>query len=272
MRVTSKYQESRSDGGHQGIDFGGLKPGAADGMKILSMSGGKVEQVFNNNKTAGNGIVVRMPDGSVIRYLHMKDAPKVKVGDTISLGQNIGRVGNTGDSHGSHLHVDVKDRNGRQVDPMTIINGLSKYAKSGTAENTNNVGKKEGTIVQASNVKQSSYKDMRKTKSDALRAGGYSNYKDNLGKAVNAGKVPIEAVQGITEIIGRESTWDASAQNGRHKGYGQFTPDNIKAYEKKSGMKYSDPVGQIVMTYMYIKDRYGTVEKALIHHDKNNWY
>lgn len=38
------------------------------------------------------------------------------------------------------------------------------------------------------------------------------------------------------------------------------------------GLNYSNPVDQLIMMAQYVKDRYGTPEKALQFWDKNKWY
>ena len=42
-----------------------------------------------------------------VRMMHMKQFPSVAVGDTITKNTLLGYVGNTGDSEGPHLHVDI---------------------------------------------------------------------------------------------------------------------------------------------------------------------
>lgn len=148
-------------------------------------------------------------------------------------------------------------------DTWAAITGTSSGKNSVTAASTGSKKSSGGG---------SSYTNTHKTKKEALNAPGYQTYKTHLSAALNTGKVDPSWVIAMTELIGRESTWNPNATNGKYKGYGQMSPDNIAKYEKKSGMKYSDPVGQIVMSAMYIKDRYGTPERALIHHDDNNWY
>lgn len=41
-----------------------------------------------------------------VRFAHMKDAPKWKVGDVIKRGDVIGTMGTTGKSTAAHLHID----------------------------------------------------------------------------------------------------------------------------------------------------------------------
>lgn len=256
--------------GHYAIDFAGKTPGAAMGMNIPSISSGTVTQVFNNNKTAGNGLVIKGSDGRLYRYIHMKDSPKYKVGDKISLGQSIGRIGNTGRSTGPHLDLRVTE-NGRHIDPMKIINSLGKSStpysgKQGYYGLGNSGSKPKGS--------GSSYSNTWKTSKEALKAPGYQAYKGHLSKALQSGKVPGEWVVALTELIGRESTWNPKVKNGKSTawGYGQFLKSTRDQYQKKTGLSYNDPVNQIIMTAQYIKDRYGTPEKALAFWDKNHWY
>jgi murein DD-endopeptidase MepM/ murein hydrolase activator NlpD len=51
----------------------------------------------------GNVVVVEAADGTRYQYAHLKSIG-VRVGDTVSPGQMIGQMGDTGDATGSHLH------------------------------------------------------------------------------------------------------------------------------------------------------------------------
>ena len=42
-----------------------------------------------------------------VRFSHLKDRPHYTVGDTITRGDVVGIMGNTGQSTGAHLHIDV---------------------------------------------------------------------------------------------------------------------------------------------------------------------
>lgn len=57
-------------------------------------------------------------DGTTTRYLHLKKGSvKVKVGDKVKCGQALGLVGSSGNSSMPHLHFDVRNKNGKYVDP-----------------------------------------------------------------------------------------------------------------------------------------------------------
>ena len=43
--------------------------------------------------------------------------PDVNVGDIVEVGQKLGEVGNTGNSSGVHLHFEIKDKLGKEIEP-----------------------------------------------------------------------------------------------------------------------------------------------------------
>lgn len=81
-------------------------------------------------------------------------------------------------------------------------------------------------------------------------------------------------IKPMSELIARESSWNPNAKNpsSTAHGYGQFLNSTRKNYEKKYGIGYTSPVNQLVLTMHYVKDRYGTPQKAINFHNKNNWY
>lgn len=72
-----------------------------------------------DNNSYGNMIQVSHSDGTVTLYAHLSEI-NVRQGDTVVRGQQIGRVGSTGNSSGPHLHFEVRS-NGSKVDPMAYI-------------------------------------------------------------------------------------------------------------------------------------------------------
>ena len=69
----------------------------------------------------GEYIVINHHDGTMTLYAHMQAGSRtVSVGDTVSQGQVIGKVGSTGNSTGPHLHFEVRI-NGRPDNPLPYL-------------------------------------------------------------------------------------------------------------------------------------------------------
>lgn len=69
----------------------------------------------------GQLIEIRHPNGESTRYGHLSKI-YVHIGQMVSRGKTlIGRVGSTGLSTGPHLHFEVRDKNGKAVNPMASI-------------------------------------------------------------------------------------------------------------------------------------------------------
>jgi hypothetical protein len=101
-------------------------------------------------------------------------------------------------------------------------------------------------------------------------------FNTHMSQAIQKG-VPFSESKLLTELIGRESGFRPTAQNPTSTayGYGQFLTSTRNAYAKRyPDLNYNNPVDQIVLTYKYIKDRYGTVQNALSQweHRSPHWY
>lgn len=99
--------------GHRGTDIP-----APEGTPILAAHSGTV-LVSGWNDSYGNQVLLDNGTGLSTRYAHMTQTA-VTAGATVTAGQVIGYVGNTGDSTGFHLHFEVM-QNGVRVNPMDMV-------------------------------------------------------------------------------------------------------------------------------------------------------
>ena len=87
---------------HSGLDIA-----AGGGNAVLAVCDGVVTTAKWHN-SYGNYVVIYHGDGTSSLYAHMMNKSiTVKVGDKVKRGQQIGKVGTTGDSTGNHLHFSV---------------------------------------------------------------------------------------------------------------------------------------------------------------------
>ncbi len=75
---------------------------------LVAVCDGVVSRTSGCGKSYGNHIVYRTDDGKCVLYAHMKDKPELPVGTKIKTGQKLGTMGNTGNSSGAHLHVEIQ--------------------------------------------------------------------------------------------------------------------------------------------------------------------
>jgi murein DD-endopeptidase MepM/ murein hydrolase activator NlpD len=124
--ISDDFGPRESPGGigstdHKGVDF---TPG--QGTSIQSIADGVVRTVVRNDG-GGLGVYViidHVVDGSAVSsvYGHMLEgSTTVEEGQLVTVGQTIGRVGDTGTSTGAHLHFEVRLDGVTPVDPFAWL-------------------------------------------------------------------------------------------------------------------------------------------------------
>jgi len=98
---------------HAGLDFKGPV-----GTPILAAAKGKVV-LAGFSGGYGNTIEIRHANGLVTRYAHLSGL-NVRPGQMVDRGVQIGRMGSTGRSTGSHLHFEVR-QNGQAINPRKFL-------------------------------------------------------------------------------------------------------------------------------------------------------
>ncbi|MBQ4603280.1 MAG: Ig-like domain-containing protein [Clostridia bacterium] len=119
--ISSPYgKRDTSSGMHKGMDITTGTPGEIAGYDVVSAFEGKVAYIGTDpNSKTGYCIAIRSEKVDPISgkkvvaiYMHLNQKPIVQFGQSISEGQKIGYVGNTGStSTGYHLHFEANNQN-----------------------------------------------------------------------------------------------------------------------------------------------------------------
>jgi len=113
----------RSGYSHQGQDLL-----AAEGTPVLAPRGGTISARANQPSAAGFYVTLDADDGYSYFFAHcQKDSWAVTLGQVVSAGQQLCRVGQTGDASGPHLHFEQwtggwrRGKNSAPVDPLAQL-------------------------------------------------------------------------------------------------------------------------------------------------------
>jgi murein DD-endopeptidase MepM/ murein hydrolase activator NlpD len=98
---------------HTGIDMRG-----ETGEPVHATATGRVS-IAGREGGYGNMVEVTHGNGLATRYGHLSEID-VKVGQTVRIGEIIGRIGSTGRSTGPHLHYETRI-NDEPVDPQKFL-------------------------------------------------------------------------------------------------------------------------------------------------------
>lgn len=114
-RISSYFGVPRPGGRrHTGIDVPRPR-----GTPVYAAASGTVT-TKSRSSSYGLYIIIQHSNGYSTRYAHLSSFADIRVGSTVVRGQIIGRVGNTGNSTGSHLHWEIRHY-GEPVNPLNFF-------------------------------------------------------------------------------------------------------------------------------------------------------
>lgn len=118
----SRFGAGRKGHTHQGQDMA-----AAEGTPVVTPWAGTVKTVQYQAGGAGHYVVVGGSDARDYVFMHLRSGSiPVEEGQSVTTGQQIGEVGNTGSSSGAHLHFEVWVgggwyTGGHPIDPLPLL-------------------------------------------------------------------------------------------------------------------------------------------------------
>ena len=116
--LNETFQYTSGFGPRWGTMHYGTDMAARHGSPILATADGVIN-FAGWEKGYGKLVKIKHDFGYETRYAHLSKI-SVKVGQRISQGARIGKMGNTGRSTGTHLHYEIR-RNGKPINPMKYI-------------------------------------------------------------------------------------------------------------------------------------------------------
>jgi len=114
--VTAQYGQAGphwASGRHSGVDYG-----VPAGTPVYAAVAGKVVAEGPGGGAYGTWVKVASGSGWEQIYAHLS-SEAVNVGDTVRVGQQLGKSGATGNVTGPHLHYEVR-KDGQPVNPATV--------------------------------------------------------------------------------------------------------------------------------------------------------
>jgi hypothetical protein len=142
--TTEACTQDHQGGSHTGSSAWAWDFALQEGEEIWAASAGEVTHLRKNATLSGcdpafaadaNYVTIDHGDGTAIIYAHMQTGSiPLKVGDIVEVGDLIGKVGHTGYSCGSHLHMAVQEQCGsshcQSVSAAFAVIGDAAYPQS----------------------------------------------------------------------------------------------------------------------------------------------
>ena len=134
--------------GHTGTDFAIRDPLAnPNGVNVIASAAGTIKALRDgildiaytparaselDGKECGNGVLIAHDQGWETQYCHLKQGSiSVKVGDTVQLGDVLGKIGLSGRTQFPHVHVSAR-HNGTRIYPFAPSGRLTCNASVDT--------------------------------------------------------------------------------------------------------------------------------------------
>jgi murein DD-endopeptidase MepM/ murein hydrolase activator NlpD len=117
-----KAPKYRLDDRHH--DYPALDLSLRYGTPVRAVTAGRVQKVTQRGR-CGRGVIVRGRDGRTYTYCHGNKL-LVRKGDTVPVGAKIMKSGNSGNSSGPHLHLQVASKQGRLLCPQHLLASWQK--------------------------------------------------------------------------------------------------------------------------------------------------
>lgn len=157
-KVITSHYGWRYRRAHYGIDID-----LVTGDNVLAILDGKVRYV-GYNRGHGKVIVIRHFNGLETVYAHLSKR-LVKANDTVLKGEIIGKGGNTGNSRGSHLHLEVNYK-GNHINPEYLFD----FSENNTVRSQNIWVTKNWTTAYNHNTKRQSNITVCNTYDEAIQS------------------------------------------------------------------------------------------------------
>jgi RHS repeat-associated protein len=112
MFLTDDYGKMRGSQPHKGLDIVYAKPGAVNGTEVRAPVSGTIVSlvtVDDGKRTGGVRIRIRDRNGNGHGLYHLIEGSNshLRLNQAVTVGEIIGKVGNTGVSSGPHLHYEL---------------------------------------------------------------------------------------------------------------------------------------------------------------------
>jgi len=219
---------------HNALDFS--LPGGADFNRPVLATAPGTAQVVHGNPGYGNYVVLNHGGGWTTLMAHL-NSTSVANGQYVALGQEIGRVGSTGNSTGPHLHYEQAADGANQ--PIVLDGVALRYSSAISYHTSRNCGGGSNVAGQAFTVGQQQHYvgvDETGTLANLYWSPSTGVTGEDWGGDI-VGQPTGFAHNGAQHVFARGA--DDTLQHWRHSGSGQPALDHWNT----EGLVMSDPTG-----------------------------